>query len=106
MTVRHLNRGAGKPRPRCVFCGKPYGSRWTEEKRIVVDDGAPPPHMPTNGILVRSEVRSYGSYQTQYRQEVWDGETFSGGQPPFCTNACAHEFACEAFLAGFRARKK
>lgn len=33
---------------------------------------------------------------------IWDGETWYGGNKPFCTLRCALDFARKAFLAGYR----
>jgi len=42
------------PRPKCVCCGKPYGSRATKQQRVTWPLGEPMPAYRGNGIVVRT----------------------------------------------------
>ena len=70
-----------------------------------------PKHTKTasNLIVVRHKAWPYGDRDgkpvVRHRWDLWDGESYWGGQPPFCTNRCAHAFACAALRYGFRTRE-
>lgn len=91
--------------------------------REVIDPPLPPPGQPDNpasyvpmdpdayeqeqvGRTYMRSGRYIGRKGRQVRREVWDGESYYGGQKPFCTHRCAHAFAVAAYNAGFRPARK
>lgn len=74
--------------------------------KITASD-APTPEPPrTDKKIIRYKQRKWGQLNdkdmVQHEWTLWDGESYWGGNPPFCTNACAVELACAALRAGFR----
>lgn len=91
------------PRPRCVHCGASYGYRLQTREAIVTAEGESYTFPPTSRVVIGERSLGWGWQRTQHERDTWDGQTWAGGKPPFCTLRCAHDFACKAYLAGFRA---
>lgn len=91
-----------KQRPKCVRCGKGYGSRSIEEKRFYMPEGLVPEPMPSNLQLVRHRSWRHGDQDgkplIQHVFEYWDGETFTGLKyKPFCSQACTLAYARDMY---------
>jgi hypothetical protein len=96
-------------RPTCVHCGKAYGQRWTKPTVLAWKDGESRPPYRGNGIVVKeadwaalSDIEKTLGRPKQdgdryVRLDVWDGETWFGGQSPFCTLRCALNYARHAY---------
>lgn len=108
-------------RPICVHCGKPYGSRVTEEQVVEHAQGTPEP--PYTGNLQITKVTRYQRVTSLVRHKptrelshqwadleadeaskinvvrrcLWDGETWSTPYMPFCTLRCALDYARKAY---------
>ena len=92
-----------KPRPKCLLCGKAYGSRRTEVRFQTIPKGESPVWGPTNLTVVRSDSYPYDDNGIRHTQTLWDGESFYyPAARPFCTSACATAFARAAYAKGFR----
>ena len=110
-------------RPKCVHCGKVYGQRQTTTEKVrwdtplkdtgvkssyinpgqsimmAVEPTAPPPPYRGNGIVIKEggAYLSADDHRMVMLRYVWDGESWYGGYPPFCTLRCALDYAREAY---------
>lgn len=114
------------PRPTCVHCGKPYGSRWTETQKVTWPVGEDQPKYNGNAVLVKEtswgttpsresvereeaskapfarmrpeRIAQYPdvAMHSMYR-ETWDGESYVKPYEPFCKLRCALDYARKAY---------
>ncbi len=99
----------GAPRPRCVCCDNPYGSRITKDKHIVLTaTDLPPEEYRSNEpvYVVEQSLDHWGDRSGQPAARVsyrlWDGVSFTAPYAPFCSTVCAVAFAKRAYKEGFR----
>jgi hypothetical protein len=93
------------PRPKCVCCGKPYGSRSTTSNKVLWRQDQPMPAYHGNGIVVKVQGPWNTTNKDQYAyRQVWDGVTWFTPYKPFCTLRCALVYARAAY-ANAQARR-
>jgi hypothetical protein len=92
-----------KPRPVCVHCRAKYGSRQTAEQRVKWKAGEPMPAYSGGAILVgKKEYQNHPDLnggEARGAYHVWDGVSWFGGYPPFCTLRCALDYARKSYKA-------
>lgn len=102
-----------KPRPICVHCGKPYGSRDTTMETVRWPSGDMPAYRG-NGIVTKTTMHrsarpamqlndpTRGAFTIEAMDNVayrtiWDGATYRKPYEPFCTLRCALAYARKAY---------
>lgn len=83
-----------KPNP-CVHCGRSYTKRDCTSQFLTWPAGTPMPKY-TGNLRVWKEVifsKDDGTHTMHGARHLWDGETWTGGYPPFCTLRCALDYA-------------
>ena len=97
-------------RPVCVHCGNAYGQRAYTDAVVTWRRGEPQPGYRGNGIVIGypgyrgpSSVleQALGRPKDENDEytffKIWDGQTWWGGYPPFCTLRCALDYARQMF---------
>ena len=79
----------------CVHCGKPYGHRRTMTRQMKWPSDQPEPRHNFAPLRLVAQDKARQTTDDHHVRTVtlWDGKSYAGGYPPFCTLRCALSFA-------------